>query len=118
MSTALDCPYFTVLTPDGSAVVCGEIKVSSVKGGTATVQTSFVEHPTSPGQPTRSLGHWTVNLKKSQSLTLPVGVLWSDSSGSTLIGAIPTGAHSYIVGVISGNKFTRAAPGTPIDAVW
>jgi hypothetical protein len=34
-----------------------------------------------------------------------VGVLWSNSSGSVLIGVIPGGGNGRI-GVISGNSFT------------
>jgi hypothetical protein len=63
--------------------------------------TGFLEYSTVTGKVTRILGHWAFGNVG----TLSVEVLWSNASGSVLIGVIPdTGGGQ--VGVISGNEFT------------
>ena len=61
---------------------------------------------------TRILGHWTFGSVGA----LSVEVLWSNASGSVLIGVIPGGDNAR-VGVISGNEFTPL-PGTALAATW
>ena len=49
----------------------------------------------------RALGHWTFGSAGA----LSVEVLWSNTSGSVLVGVIPDSGAGR-VGVISGNQFT------------
>jgi hypothetical protein len=89
-----------LITQDGSSVVCGAIQSNGVDHGRDAV-TEFREYSTANGKIVRILGHWTI----ARAGDLVVNVLWSNSSGSLLIGAIPTTGTGR-VGVISGNTFT------------
>jgi len=98
--TPLQCQLDSIITPDGSTIVCGAI------AGTGTLlhrlaETGFIEYSTASGKVARILGYWTFG----SGAGLPVDVLWSDASGSVLIGMIPGGDPGR-VGVISGNEFT------------
>ena len=108
-ATPLQCQLDAIITPDGSAIVCGAI------GPTGTLphlgaQTGFIEYSTATGKVARVLGHWAFGRGAL------VDVLWSDTSGSVLIGVIPGGDNAR-VGVISGNEFTPL-PGTALAATW
>ena len=46
-----------------------------------------------------------------------VGVLWSDASGSVLIGLIPDAGFGR-VGVIQGNEFTPLNASSSFAAAW
>ena len=64
-------------------------------------ETAYFEYSAASGKVTRVLGHWTFGRVGA----LSVEVLWSNASGSVLIGVIPDSGGGR-VGVISGNKFT------------
>jgi hypothetical protein len=98
--TPPECQLDSIITPDGSAIVCGAI------AGTGTLlhrgaETEFIEYSTATGKVARVLGYWTFGRVGG----LSVDVLWSNASGSVLIGVIPGGDNGR-VGVISGNQFT------------
>jgi hypothetical protein len=120
------CQEDSIITPDGSAVICAAIASDSPparnnKGQPIRVvrgaETEFREYPVTKGKAARTLGHWTF----SHVGALAVDVLWSNASGSVLIGVIPD-AGSGRVGVISGNEFTPlaapAAPVSPDSGTW
>lgn len=115
------CQEDSIITPDGSAVVCGAIAGTNVtvtaKGLKRGAVTEFREYSVRTGQVTRILGHWTFGRVGA----LAVNVLWSDASGSVIIGVIPTAGNGQ-VGVISGNEFTPlpapVAPGSPDSGTW
>jgi hypothetical protein len=98
--TPPECQLDSIITPDGSAIACGAI------GATGTLarrgaETEFTEYSTATGQVARVLGYWTFGRVSE----LSVDLLWSNASGSVLIGVIPGGENGQ-VGVISGNEFT------------
>lgn len=119
------CQEDSVITPDGSAVVCGAIEATSetvnpnatgspLKRG---AQTAFFEFSTVTGKVTRTLGRWTFPRVGA----LAVDVLWTSPSGSVLIGVIPTAGDGR-VGIIRGNEFTplsTPAAGVSVDSgIW
>lgn len=104
------CEEDSIITPDGSAVICALLAsdappARNSKGQLIPVkrgaETEFREYPVTKGKVARYLGHWTF----SNVGALAADVLWSNASGSVLIGVIP-GAGDGRVGVISGNAFT------------
>jgi hypothetical protein len=95
------CQADLIITPDGSKVVCGAIQSEDFTRDRIDVETEFREFSTVTGQVTAILGYW----KFHDAIPNVVGVLWSNTSGSVLIGVIPGGGHGRI-GVISGNTFT------------
>jgi hypothetical protein len=104
------CQQDSIITPDGTTIICGaivEIGSSEVPTGNGGVtlhrgaETEFFEFSAATGRVTRILGHWTFGSVGA----LSVGVLWSNASGSVLIGVIPD-AGGGRVGIISGNEFT------------
>jgi hypothetical protein len=99
------CEDDLIITPDGSSVVCGAIQaIEHISNGTdhgRDAVTEFREYSTATGKIVRIFGHWIF----PKAGVLVVNVLWSNSSGSVLIGAIPTTGNGR-VGVISGNTFT------------
>jgi hypothetical protein len=100
-SSAPACQEDMIVTPDESKVVCGAIQFRILAGGVIDDETEFREFSTATGEVTDILGYW----KFHNVIPNIVGVLWSNSSGSVLIGVIPGGGHGRI-GVISGNSFT------------
>ena len=112
-ATALTCQEDSILTPDGSTIVCGAITATKATGSLSTsggpaaallqrgAETEFIEYSAASGKVARVLGHWTFGSVGA----LSVEVLWSNASGSVLIGVIPDGGDGR-VGVISGNEFT------------
>jgi hypothetical protein len=101
------CQEDAIITPDGSAIVCGAITAlnETLKPNGAGLQrgaeTEFFEYSTASGKVARVLGHWTFGSVGA----LSVEVLWSNASGSVLIGVIPDSGGGR-VGVINGNEFT------------
>ncbi|MGH3201683.1 MAG: hypothetical protein ACRDP5_06480 [Streptosporangiaceae bacterium] len=101
------CQEDSIITPDGSAIVCGAITAlnETVRSNGADLQrgaeTEFFEYSAASGKVARVLGHWTFGSVDA----LSVEVLWSNASGSVLIGVIPNNGGGR-VGVISGNEFT------------
>ena len=103
--TVPTCQQDSIITPDGSAVVCGAIASVNLKitarglhGGAVT---EFREYSTATGRITRILGQW----RFASVGALSVEVLWSNPSGSVLIGVIPNAAGGR-VGVIRGDTFS------------
>jgi hypothetical protein len=112
-ATTPTCQEDSILTPDGSTIVCGAITATKATGASASAggpvaallrrgaETEFIEYSAATGKVARVLGHWTFGSVGA----LSVEVLWSNASGSVLIGVIPDGGGGR-VGVISGNEFT------------
>ena len=108
------CQEDLIITPDGSTVVCGAIQLRSLVQGKLSVETQFREFSTVTGKITHIIGYWTFDNVSPNS----VGVLWSNSSGSVLIGVIPGGGNGR-TGVISGNSFTPLpASAASASAAW
>jgi hypothetical protein len=104
------CQEDSIITPDGAQIVCGAIAAvnqSVAPNPTDGVvlqrgaETEFFEFSAATGKVTRTFGDWTFGSVGA----LTVEVLWSNASGSVLIGAIPDAGGGRI-GVISGNEFT------------
>jgi hypothetical protein len=101
------CQEDAIITPDGSAIVCGAITTlnETIQPNGAGLQrgaeTEYFEYSAASGKVARVLGHWTFGSVGA----LSVEVLWSNASGSVLIGVIPDGGGGRL-GVISGNEFT------------
>ena len=127
-ATSLTCQEDSIITPDGSAIVCGAIAVLNqepalnssgvaVAGLQRGAETEYIEYSTASGKVARVLGHW----KFGNVGALSVEVLWSNASGSVLIGAIPNSGDGRI-GVISGNEFTplpvTMASVTAVSGTW
>jgi hypothetical protein len=122
---ALACQEDSIITPDGSAIVCSAIQALNAKevntGTGLTLQrgagTGFFEYSTATGKVTHVLGYWTFGNVGA----LSVDVLWSNPSGSVLIAVIPTAANGRM-GVISGNTFTPipapVAGVAPLSGAW
>jgi hypothetical protein len=122
----MPCQEDSIITPDGSTVVCGAIEVfgtsisSSPNGGSPLKRgavTGFFEYSTATGKVTHILGRWTFGNVGA----LSIDVLWSNPSGSVLIAVIPTAGDGR-VGVIYGNTFTpiaaRMAGVAPDTGTW
>jgi hypothetical protein len=113
MATAPTCQEDSIISPDGSAIICGAITATKASGGSILgngpvaallqrgAETEFIEYSAATGKVARILGYW----KFGDVGALAVEVLWSNASGSVLIGVIPDGGGGR-VGVISGNEFT------------
>ncbi len=88
-----------VVTPDGSAVVCAAYAQPQSTG-----EWAFLDYPTAPGMPISTLAHGTIKNPGR----LFVDLLWSNRSGSVLIGVIPTakGPTNSEFGMITAGKFT------------
>jgi hypothetical protein len=107
-ATPPTCQEDSIITPDGSMIVCGAIaEVDRLTSGLPAANpqrgavTEFIEYSAATGKVARVLGHWTFGGVGA----LSVEVLWSNASGSVLIGVIPDSGGGR-VGVISGNEFT------------
>jgi hypothetical protein len=108
------CQDDLIITPDGSKIVCGAIQYRILPGGVINDVTEFREFSTATGEVTDILGYWMFHNVTPN----VVGVLWSNSSGSVLIGVIPGGGNGRI-GVISGNSFTPLpASAASASAAW
>jgi hypothetical protein len=114
LTTRPTCQEDSIITPDGSTIVCGAITPieatgsasASADGSVAALlrrgaETEFIGYSVATGKVARVLGHWTFGSVGA----LSVEVLWSNASGSVLIGVIPDGGGGR-VGVISGDEFT------------
>jgi len=123
-ATPPTCQEDSIITPDGSTIVCGAIAevdardrlnsgmpAASPQRGAVT---EFIEYSAATGKVARILGHW----KFGKVGALSVEVLWSDASGSVLIGVIPDSGGGR-VGVISGNEFTPLPVSAAFESgVW
>jgi len=115
------CQLDSIITPDGSTLVCGAITETNEKTSVTPevslqrgAETEFIEYSAATGKVARILGHW----KFGKVGALSVEVLWSDASGSVLIGVIPDSGGGR-VGVISGNEFTPLPVSAAFESgVW
>jgi len=120
------CQQDSIITLDGTTIICGAIaEIDSSVGPTTDTGvplqrgavTGFFEFSVATGKATRILGYWRFGRVGA----LSVDVLWSNASGSVLIGVIPD-AGSGRVGVISGNEFTplsmSPASASPFLNTW
>ncbi|HEX6527920.1 MAG TPA: hypothetical protein VF070_49045 [Streptosporangiaceae bacterium] len=101
------CERDTLVTPDGSVVIGGALESPDATPNTSV---EFLEYSTATGKVVHVLGQEA--LKNVQERT--AAVLWSNSSGSILIGAIPDSGNGQ-VGIIRGNTFTPL--NVPDDAI-
>ncbi|MGH3225089.1 MAG: protein kinase domain-containing protein, partial [Streptosporangiaceae bacterium] len=81
-----------IVAPDGSTVVCGAGNSSP-----SSPESTFEEFSTATGKLTRTLGHWA--------RTTDIDVLWSNPSGSVLVGVAPVAGADH-VGMITAGRFT------------
>lgn len=96
----------TILTPDGTKIVVPTM-TQTAKSPYAT-QSEITEFSASSGKIVRSLDQFRAPGPEHNQ-----EVLWSNSSGSTLIVADPRGKHGQpVTGVLTGNRFT-ALPRNP-----
>ncbi len=120
------CQQDSIITPDGSAIVCAAVAVTNQQESTPTsggvslrrgAVTAFYEYSAVAGTLLRALGHWSFGNVGA----LAVDVLWSSPSGTVLIAVIPTAGDGR-VGIISGNQFTplkaRSASVSPDSGTW
>jgi len=85
----LFCQGDVVITPDGSALICpGLTERDPANSNDDTV--FFREYSTATGKAVRQLGAWTFYHTDQFRL----GALWTNSSGSVIIGVIPTPSQS------------------------
>ncbi len=109
------CQEDEIITPGGATIICGAITEvdQTANDGIPTrgAETEYPEYSAASGKVTRVLGHWTFGDVGA----LSVEVLWSNASGSVLIGEIPN-RGTGLAGVISGNEFTPL-PGTATATV-
>ncbi|HLK73615.1 MAG TPA: hypothetical protein VKU77_08235 [Streptosporangiaceae bacterium] len=122
-ATTPTCQEDSIIDLDGSVIVCGAIAAlnETVKPNGSGLQrgaeTEYFEYSVGSGKVTRVLGHWTFGSVGA----LSVEVLWSNASGSVLIGVIPDSGGGR-VGVISGNEFTplhsAAASQPDLTGAW
>ncbi len=101
------CPADADITSDGTRIVCGAETYRQ------TIESGFLEFSASTGSLTRILGHWTFPHKDIPN----VDELWSNASGSVLIGLIPDAGYGR-VGVIRGNEFTPLGASSSFAAAW
>jgi hypothetical protein len=92
----LACLSSPMLTSDGKTLVCGARDLSS--GALLNGQIGFSEYAAATGKIVRVLG---------QRLAGPVGpyLIWTNASGSVLIGAIQAPDFALSVGVITRNGY-------------
>jgi hypothetical protein len=99
------CQQDSIITPDGSTVVCSAIAAVAPKITAGDLKrgavTNYREYSAATGKLVRVLGDWTFRSVGA----IAVNVLWSNASGSVLIGVIPDAGFGR-AGVIRGNTFT------------
>jgi hypothetical protein len=112
------CPGNSIITPNGSEIVCAASQILHIgEGGTTRQSTGFAEFSTATGRITRILANWP----SGPAGPTVMDVLWSGFSGRVLIGAIRSEGRLR-VGVISGNQFTpvpiQLNPAAPDFGTW
>jgi len=116
--TLYACPGNSIISPDGSAVVCPAAQITSLSPNGLRYSTGFAEFSAATGRVARILGHWPTGEPTGPQV---MDVLWSDASGRVLIGVIRAAGRPW-VGVISGNEFTplnvRWIPAAPDFGTW
>jgi hypothetical protein len=113
--SGLACQQDLIITPDGSAVICGAVVLADLVQNPRTAESAYLEYSPASGTVTRTLAKWTV----TNAGALALDVLWSNPSGSVLIGEIPTTGNGA-VGMITAGAFTPlpglGAPGIETTA--
>jgi hypothetical protein len=108
------CVTDSIVTPDGSAIICGYTTTTGNSTKTFDTTTGFIQYSASTGKVARVFGVFQFRGQAGGDISL----YWTNSAGNTLIGAIltPSGIR---VGVINGETFTPL-PGTAgiADAAW
>jgi len=101
-STLVSCAGGSLITPDGTTVVCGAQQVHvGPKVPNPADGSGFAEFSAASGKLIRVLGQ----AKAGTGGRTAMDVLWSDPSGRVLIGAVRLAGRTR-VGVISGNTVT------------
>jgi hypothetical protein len=95
------CELNDIITPDGSAIVCGAGGITSLHGTSRDIEAGFVEYSTATGKVLRIFGQRMVD----NAGAIAANVLWSNASGSVVIGSIPNHGDGEL-GIVSGNHFT------------
>jgi len=112
-----NCNLNDIITPDGSAIVCGAAGITNAEGISRDVEAGFVEYSTATGKVLRIFGQRTVD----NAGAIASNVLWTNASGSIVIGAIPDHGTGEL-GIVSGNHFTPLSlpPNTeaPFGGTW
>jgi hypothetical protein len=103
----LTCEGDVIVTPDGSALICGATPDNDLFGPHVTDE--YLKFSTATGK-AHVLGSWGLTNVQVQAF----GVRWSNSSGSVLIASLP-GSGNGRLGIIRGNTFTPL--NVPDDAV-
>jgi hypothetical protein len=96
-----ECVTDSIISPDGSAVVCGYTTTVEQSSGAFDTTTGFMRYPTSTSGSPLVLGVFQFAGEAAGDISL----YWTDSAGNILIGGIltPSGVR---VGVINGDTFT------------
>ncbi len=91
-----------IVTPNGSAVVCAAFTIPNA--AQRVNEYAFLVYPTAAGMPIRTLAHGTIKNTDRDFVDL----LWSNPSGSVLIGVIPTltGPTKSDVVMVTAGKLT------------
>jgi hypothetical protein len=100
------CVTDSIISLDGSAIVCGYTTTMMLSTDTYDTTTGFIRYSTRTGKPTLVLGVFQFRGQAPGDISL----YWTNSTGKILIGGIltPSGLR---VGVINGETFTPL-PGT------
>jgi hypothetical protein len=98
LASAPTCEGDTIVTPDGSALVCGATPDTDLFGPQVTDE--YLEFSTVTGK-AHVLGSWVLTNVHEQIF----GVRWSNPSGSVIIASLP-GSGAGRPGIIQGHTFT------------
>ena len=116
--SGLGCQPDDIITADGSAVVCPASELLGTESD-RIAKTAYLEFSPTSGTVVRTLAEWT----QTHAGVLAVDVLWSNPSGSVLIGEIANKGDGE-VGMITANHFTPLAglgppgPGLYDQGAW
>ena len=95
------CVTDAIITPDGSAIICGYTTGTGLSPNSGETTTGFIRYSTSTGKIARIFGVVQFRGQAPGDISL----YWSDPAGKTLIGGVLT-ASGLRVGVITAGKFT------------
>ena len=95
------CVTDSIISLDGSAIVCGYTTTMMLSRNTYDTTTGFIRYSTRTGKPARVFGVFQFRGQAPGDISL----YWTDPAGKTLIGGILT-PRGIRVGVISGKTFT------------
>lgn len=95
------CVTDSIMSLDGSVIVCGYTTTTGLSGSKFDTTTGFIRYSTKTGTPTAVLGLYQFQGQAPGDISL----YWVNSTGRLLIGAVLT-PGGIRVGVINGEKFT------------